>query len=125
MFNDTRAFFSFSVGDLDKARDFYSDTLGLKVTEENEMGILNVDLAGGGKIMIYQKDNHKPATFTVLNFPVKDVEKAVDELTENGIKMERYEGFDQDKKGISREMGVAIAWFTDPSNNIFAVMEEK
>lgn len=124
MFKNSHAFTSFSTNDLKKAGKFYGGTLGLKVTEEKKMGLLNVNLAGGGKIMIYEKDNHKPATFTVLHFPVKNVEKTVDELIKKGIKMERYDGFDQDEKGISRGMGVTIAWFTDPAGNILAVLEE-
>ena len=125
MFKNTKAFSSFSVDNLKKAKEFYSKTLGLGVKEYQDMGILNLRFANGGKVMIYQKDNHKPATFTVLNFPVDNVDNAVDELLEKGIKFEIYKGFDQDKKGISREMGMAIAWFKDPAGNILSVIEEK
>lgn len=125
MFKTSKAFSSFSTNDLKKAKKFYSDTLGLKVKEYKEMDILYLELPGGGKVMVYAKENHKPATHTVLNFPVKDVEAAVDALTKKGIKMEQYKGFDQDEKGISREMGITIAWFTDPAGNIIAVLEDK
>jgi predicted enzyme related to lactoylglutathione lyase len=125
MFKDVKAFSSFSVDDLAKAKEFYTDVLGLKVDEMKEMELLNLHLPGGGKIMVYLKGkDHKPAVFTILNFPVKDVEETVDTLIEKGIKLERYEGFDQDEKGISRGMGVTIAWFTDPAGNILSVMEE-
>lgn len=124
MFKNIKAFASYSVDDLKKAKKFYSETLGLKVKEFKEMGILNISFSGGGELMVYQKDNHKPATFTVLNFPVKNVEKTVDALTKKGIKFERYKGFDQDEKGISRGMGMAIAWFTDPAGNIISVIDE-
>ena len=124
MFKDTHAFFSFSVDDLPKAKEFYANILGLIVEEMQEMGMLMINLAGGGKVMIYQKDNHVPATFTVLNFPVADVEKAVDELMGKGITFEQYKEFKTDKKGISREWGQEIAWFKDPAGNILSVIEE-
>lgn len=122
MFKESKAFGSFSVDNLEKAKEFYGKTLGLKVVEYEEMGILHVEFAGGGKLMIYPKDNHKPASFTVLNFPVKDVEKTVDELIEKGITFEQYTEFHTDKKGISRDWGQEIAWFTDPAGNIIAVL---
>lgn len=125
MFKDTKAFSSFSVNDLQKAKEFYGQTLGLNVAELADMGILMLEITGGNKIMIYPKDNHEPATYTVLNFPVSDVEKMVDELTAKGIKFEIYEGFDQDEKGISRGMGPTIAWFKDPAGNILSVLEDK
>ena len=125
MFKDTKAFSSFSVDDIHKAEEFYGKKLGLKVTEYKNMGIINLHLAGGGQVMIYPKDNHKPATFTVLNFSVENVDKAVDELTKKGIKFEFYEGFDQDEKGIARNMGPTIAWFCDPAGNILSVIDEK
>jgi len=125
MFKNAKAFSSFSVDDLQKAKKFYGKTLGLNVTEYHDMGILNIKLATGGQVMIYPKDNHVPATYTVLNFPVENVEQAVDALIEKGVQFEIYEGFDQDEKGISRTMGPTIAWFTDPAGNILSVLEEK
>lgn len=128
MFKDAHVFSSFSVDNLDKAKQFYSETLGLGVEEEKQMGLLNVKLADGGHIMVYPKDNHQPATFTVLNFPVKDVDVAVDELTGKGVKFERYDGFNQDEKGIARPSvenpGPNIAWFKDPAGNVLAVLDE-
>jgi catechol 2,3-dioxygenase-like lactoylglutathione lyase family enzyme len=121
----TNAFSSFSVDDLDKAKEFYSETLGIKVTEDNEMGFLNLEFSNGAKVMIYPKDDHEPATYTVLNFPVSDVEKTVDELTAKGVKFEIYEGFNQDEKGISKDWGQEIAWFKDPAGNIISVLKEK
>ena len=123
MFKNTKAVSSFSVDDLQKAKQFYSETLGLDVTE-GSMGILNINLAGGGKIFVYPKPNHTPATFTVLNFPVPDVEKTVDELTAIGITFEQYDGqIKTDKKGIVRGGGPTIAWFKDPAGNILSVLE--
>lgn len=125
MFNKSHAFSSFSVDDLEKAKEFYSEVLGLEVKEFKDMGILNIKFAGGTEIMIYPKDNHKPATFTVLNFPVEDVEKTVDELISKGINFEQYKEFKTDEKGISREWGQEIAWFKDPAGNIISVMREQ
>jgi catechol 2,3-dioxygenase-like lactoylglutathione lyase family enzyme len=121
MFKDTHAFSGFSTNDIPKAKEFYTQTLGLEVTEEN--GMLTLHLAGGGNVLIYPKDNHEPATFTLLNFPVKDVDNAVDGLTRAGVQLERYEGSDQDERGISRGVGPAIAWFKDPAGNILSVLE--
>lgn len=125
MFGNTKAFGSFSVDDLAKAKEFYGGTLGMSVTD-SEMGVLFLHPAGGdSRIMIYPKDNHQPATFTVLNLPVDDIDRAVDALTSQGIRFERYEGFKQDEKGIVREgMGPGIAWFTDPAGNVIAVLQE-
>ena len=124
MFKNTKAVSSFSVNDLQKAKKFYSETLGLDVTE-GSMGILNINLAGGGKIFVYPKPNHTPATFTVLNFPVADVEKTVDELTALGITFEHYDGqIKTDEKGIVRGGGPVIAWFKDPAGNVLSVLEE-
>lgn len=123
MFKDVHAFSGFSVDDLAKAKEFYGTVLGLAVTEE-EMGFLSLHIAGGTTVMIYPKPNHQPATFTILNFPVEDVEKAVDELTVKGVQFEHYEGEIQtDKKGISRGQGPTIAWFRDPAGNILSVLE--
>ena len=123
MFKDTKAFSDFSVDDTAKAKDFYSRVLGLSVTEEH--GILTLHIAGGAKIIVYPKDNHVPATFTILNFPVPDVERAVDELTRRGVSFERYDGeLKTDEKGIMRGQGPTIAWFKDPAGNFLSVIEE-
>jgi predicted enzyme related to lactoylglutathione lyase len=121
MFEHTKAFSSFSVDDVPKAKAFYGQALGLRVSEEN--GMLSLHLAGDQDVLVYPKDDHAPAVFTILNFPVDDVDKAVDELTTRGVRFERYEGFDQDEKGISRVGGGAIAWFKDPAGNILAVLQ--
>jgi predicted enzyme related to lactoylglutathione lyase len=121
MFTDTPAFSGFAVDDLDAARSFYGDTLGLR-TEDGPMGVLSLQLAGDRPTMIYPKPDFVPATYTVLNFAVEDVDAAVDELNSRGVEMERYEGFDQDEKGISRGQGPDIAWFKDPAGNILAVL---
>ena len=126
MFRDTQAFSSFSTDNIDAAREFYGRKLGLNVREE-AMGTLDVALAGGGHVSIYPKPNHEPATFTVLNFIVDDIDKVVDDLTAAGIRMERYDDvpdIQQDAKGIARdERGPAIAWFNDPAGNTIAVLQ--
>lgn len=126
MFKDTKAFSGFSVDDLGKAKEFYGQTLGLEIAEDQAMGLLNVKLAGGGNVMVYPKDNHEPATFTIMNFPVGDIDTAVDELAEKGVRFERYDfpGVEADQKGIHRGEGPAIAWFKDPAGNILSVLEE-
>jgi catechol 2,3-dioxygenase-like lactoylglutathione lyase family enzyme len=121
MFRDSHAFSGFSSNDIQKAREFYAQVLGLEVTEEN--GILTLALAGGGRVVIYPKEGHEPASFTVLNFPVEDIDQAVDALAEAGIQFERYEGFQQDDRGIMREDGPPIAWFKDPAGNILSVLQ--
>jgi catechol 2,3-dioxygenase-like lactoylglutathione lyase family enzyme len=123
MLDPTTAFSSFAVDDLDKAQEFYGDTLGLDVTKE-EMGFLTLRL-GDRPTMIYPKPDYTPATYTVLHFPVDDVEKTVDELAGRGVTFERYDGFDQDEKGIARmdEMPPG-AWFTDPAGNIIGMIED-
>jgi catechol 2,3-dioxygenase-like lactoylglutathione lyase family enzyme len=123
MFANTPAFSGFAVDDLDAARAFYRDTLGLKVTDE-EMGILSLHLAGDRPTMIYPKPDFEPATYTILNFQVADVEGAVDELSSRGVEFERYDGFDQDEKGVARTPGGGpdIAWFKDPAGNILSVL---
>jgi catechol 2,3-dioxygenase-like lactoylglutathione lyase family enzyme len=121
MLRDSRAFSGFSTNDMEKAREFYTDKLGLNVTEEN--GALNLHLEGGGVVFIYPKDNHEPATYTVLNFPVTDIDERVDALARAGIQLERYEGMDQDERGIARGDGPSIAWFKDPAGNILSVLE--
>jgi catechol 2,3-dioxygenase-like lactoylglutathione lyase family enzyme len=123
VFADTKAFSGFAVPDIEQAREFYGSTLGIKVTEEN--GLLTLHLAGGDRpTLIYPKPDHQPANYTILNFQVGDVEKAVDELVSRGVTMERYEGFDQDEKGVVRGQGPDIAWFKDPAGNILAVLAE-
>jgi catechol 2,3-dioxygenase-like lactoylglutathione lyase family enzyme len=121
MFRDSHGFSGFSSNDIAKSKQFYSETLGLEVTEEN--GMLTLHLAGGGKVLIYPKDNHEPASFTVLNFPVADIDTAVDGLIQAGVKFERYEGMGQDERGIARENPPLIAWFKDPAGNILSVLE--
>jgi catechol 2,3-dioxygenase-like lactoylglutathione lyase family enzyme len=121
MLEHSKAFSGFSVDDIDKARHFYAETLGLRVTEEN--GLLTLHTEGDRNTVIYPKDNHEPATYTTLNFPVEDVEKSVDELTARGVRFERYEGSEQDEKGIYRGQGPLIAWFKDPAGNILSVIQ--
>jgi catechol 2,3-dioxygenase-like lactoylglutathione lyase family enzyme len=121
VFADTKAFSGFAVPDIEQAREFYGDKLGIKVTEEN--GMLTLHLAGGERpTLIYPKPDHEPSNYTILNFQVEDVEKAVDELAARGVQMERYDGFDQDEKGIMRGQGPDIAWFKDPAGNILSVL---
>ena len=120
MFANTKAFSGFAVDDLEKAREFYRDTLGLKTSEEN--GLLTLHIAGDRPTLVYPKPGHSAADYTILNFPVDDIDEAVDELTSRGVQFERYEGFDQDEKGISRGQGPDIAWFKDPAGNILAVL---
>jgi catechol 2,3-dioxygenase-like lactoylglutathione lyase family enzyme len=121
MLAESKAFSGFAVDDIDTARAFYGDTLGLETSEEN--GILTLHLAGDRPTLIYPKPDFVPATYTILNFPVADIEAAVDGLTERGVTFERYDGFEQDERGISRAGGPPIAWFTDPAGNIIAVLE--
>ena len=125
MLGDSKAFSGFAVGDIKKAKEFYGRTLGLKVSESN--GLLTLHLAGGNNVLIYPKPNHTPAMFTVLNFPVDDVEHAVDELTKRGVRFEIYDLPDikTDKKGIMRGNGPTIAWFKDPAGNILSVIEQE
>lgn len=121
MLRDSHAFAGFSVNDIPKARQFYGETLGLEVTEQN--GMLTLHPQGGGPILVYPKENHEPASYTILNFPVADVNAAVDRLTAAGVTMERYPSFDQDERGIMRNQGPPIAWFKDPAGNVLAVLE--
>lgn len=124
MFKDTKAFSGFSVDDTPKAKEFYSKTLGLDVSEAN--GLLFLQIAGSNPILIYPKPNHTPATYTILNFPVDNIDRAVDELTRRGVRFEHYSGDIQtDEKGIARGGGGPnIAWFKDPAGNILSVLEE-
>jgi catechol 2,3-dioxygenase-like lactoylglutathione lyase family enzyme len=121
MFDTSRAFSGFAVDDLPKARQFYTETLGMTVTEAN--GLLQLTVANGSQVLVYPKPDHQPATFTVLNFPVPDVEAAIDDLVARGVTFQRYEGFDQDGKGIFRGGGPLIAWFTDPAGNVLSVVQ--
>lgn len=127
MLQADEAFSGFSVDDLDKAKQFYEGTLGLSVDDENaSLGLITLKVGRGPGIFVYAKDNHEPATYTVLNFAVDSVEKEVDELAARGVEFERYEGFEQDERGICRDADMpTIAWFTDPARNVFAVIEKQ
>ena len=124
MLEASKAFSGFSANDIGKAKEFYGKTLGLKVSESH--GVLMLHLAGDNNVLIYPKPNHIPATFTVLNFPVKDVDQAVDELTKRGVRFEIYDLPDikTNKKGIMRGNGPTIAWLKDPAGNILSVLEQ-
>jgi len=124
MFKDAKAFSTFSVNDLQKAKECYGKTLRLEMSENAEG--LKLNLAGGNTMFLYPKPNHTPASFTVLNFPVDDIEEAVDELTRLGVRLEEYNQPDlkTDEKGIMRGPGPQIAWFKDPAGNILSVIEE-
>jgi catechol 2,3-dioxygenase-like lactoylglutathione lyase family enzyme len=121
---DSPAFSGFSVNDLEAARRFYEDSLGLRTSDLAMDGLLRLELGGGGYVLVYAKIDHKPATFTVLNFPVPDVEKAVDDLSARGVRFEHYENPPTDEKGIMRAGGPLIAWFTDPAGNVFSVLQQ-
>ena len=124
MFKDTKAFSGFATDDLGAAQRFYGETLGIETELLEEGNLLVLKLAGGRDTLVYHKPDFTPATYTILNFEVDDVEATVDELTARGVELERYDGFDQDEKGIARgDEGPTIAWFTDPAGNILAVME--
>jgi catechol 2,3-dioxygenase-like lactoylglutathione lyase family enzyme len=123
MFKDTKAFSGFSVDNVQKAKEFYGQTLGLEVSEAN--GLLQLHIAGGRNILIYPKADHTPAAFTILNFPVDNIEQAVDDLTSRGVRLEVYFEGDHDEKGIFRGGGPPIAWFKDPAGNVLSVLEEK
>jgi catechol 2,3-dioxygenase-like lactoylglutathione lyase family enzyme len=123
MFANTLAFSGFAVDDLEQARKFYGDTLGISTSEQ--YGLMTLHLAGGRDTLVYPKPGHTSATYTILNFPVDDIDQAVDELTARGVQFERYDGSAQDEKGISREGGPYIAWFRDPAGNILSVLQER
>ncbi|WP_405149873.1 VOC family protein [Sphaerisporangium sp. NBC_01403] len=123
MFGNTRAFSGFAVDDVPKAKEFYGDVLGLDVSEEH--GMLRLHLAGGTEVLVYPKPGHTPASFTILNFPVDDIDQAVDTLTERGVRFERYDGIEADQKGVFRGGGPFIAWFTDPAGNVLSVLQER
>jgi predicted enzyme related to lactoylglutathione lyase len=124
MLKDSKAFSGFSAGDIPKVKEFYAGTLGLDVSESH--GVLTLRLAGGNNVIIYPKSNHVPATFTVLNFPVDDVDLAVDDLKERGVRFEQYDlpNLKTDEKGIMRGNGPTIAWFKDPAGNILSVIDQ-
>jgi len=123
MLGNSKAFSGFAAPDIAKVKEFYAKTLGLKVTDEH--GVLTLHLAGGNNVLIYPKPDHVPATFTVLNFPVEDVDLAVDELNTRGVRFEKYIGpeIKTDEKGIMRGNGPTIAWFKDPAGNILSVLK--
>jgi catechol 2,3-dioxygenase-like lactoylglutathione lyase family enzyme len=123
MFKDTKAFSGFSVDDLGRAREFYGETLGLEVAAQGDE-FLTLHIAGDRDILVYPKADHEPASFTILNFPVDDVEAAVDALAERGVSFERYEGteIETDEKGVFRGGGPLIAWFKDPAGNVLSVI---
>jgi predicted enzyme related to lactoylglutathione lyase len=125
MFQDTKAYSGFSTNDIQKTKEFYGNVLDLSISEE--YGMLRLHLATGAEILIYPKDNHTPATYTILNFPVDDIDQAVDELTGRGVTFEHYENMTDDKgiaRGISQNRGPDIAWFKDPAGNILSVLKE-
>ncbi len=123
MLTDSPAFSGFAVPDVEAARRFYAETLGLRVDVDEAMGgMLTLHLGSGADVLVYGKPDHTPAGYTVLNFPVDDVERVVDELTGRGVSFERYAGFDQDQKGIARGQGPDIAWVTDPAGNVLSVL---
>ena len=119
MLANSKAFSGFAVDDIEKAREFYGDTLGLETSEEH--GMLTLHLPGDRPTLVYPKPDHTPANYTILNFSVDDIDGTVDELAARGVRFERYDGFEQDEKGIARGNGPEIAWFTDPAGNILAV----
>lgn len=121
MFENTKAFSGFSVDDVPRAKTFYEETLGLRVSEEN--GMLSLHIAGGHEILVYPKQDHVPSSFTILNFPVDDIDSAVDGLVERGVRFESYDGFDLDDRGIMRGQGPDIAWFKDPAGNVLSVLQ--
>jgi catechol 2,3-dioxygenase-like lactoylglutathione lyase family enzyme len=126
MLNAKAAFSGFSVDDLAKAKEFYVETLGLKL-DNMDMG-LTLQLPNGGTVFVYDKDNHQPATFTILNFVVDNIDEAVEELTKNGVQFEHYDNVQTDEKGIARgstqNIGPDIAWFKDPAGNILAIIQD-
>jgi predicted enzyme related to lactoylglutathione lyase len=125
MFANTKATNGFAVDDVQKASEFYGETLGLGTTVlSEEFGVMSIQLAGGRDTLIYRKDDFVPATYTVLNFEVDDIESAVDGLAERGVSFERYDGFEQDEKGIAHGPGPHIAWFKDPAGNILSVLQQ-
>ncbi len=128
MLSTQNAYSGFAAKDIDAEKRFYGDTLGIQVNELYGGTLLELRLSDSKRVLIYQKDDFEPATYTVLNFPVPDVDAAVDELTRSGVQMARFDGFDQDEKGIARpgeDGGPTIAWFRDPAGNILAVHNDE
>jgi predicted enzyme related to lactoylglutathione lyase len=126
MLGDTKAFGSYAIDDLQKAQRFYEEALGVGTTVmSEEFGVMSLNLGGDPDPVLYVKPDHVPAGFTVLNFPVDDIDAAVDGLAERGVVFERYEGMPQDEKGVMREAGPLIAWFKDPAGNILSVLQER
>ncbi len=126
MFENTKAYSGFAVDDLQKAHEFYGETLGLKTTVlDEENGLMSLHLAGDRDTLVYQKPGFLPATYTILNFPVDDIDQAVDGLAARGVLFERYDAFEQDDKGISRGDGPYIAWFKDPAGNVLSVLQDR
>jgi predicted enzyme related to lactoylglutathione lyase len=123
MFTETKAFSGFAVRDIAAAKAFYGDTLGIKISEDH--GLLTLHLAGDRPTLVYPKPDHVPASYTILNFPVGDIDAAVDELVARGVEILRYEGMEQDDRGIMRAGGPYIAWFTDPAGNVLSVLQER
>jgi predicted enzyme related to lactoylglutathione lyase len=123
MFTETKAFSGFAVADIAAAKAFYGDTLGINVSEDH--GLLTLHLAGDRPTLVYPKPDHVPASYTILNFPVGDIDAAVDELVARGVEILRYEGMEQDDRGIMRAGGPYIAWFTDPAGNVLSVLQER
>ena len=124
MLTDSPAFSGFSVNDLETARRFYEETLGLRTSDAGMDGLMQLHLGGDTEVLVYAKADHTPATYTVLNFPVPDVEKAVDDLTARGVRFQHYADLGTDEKGIARDGGPQIAWFTDPAGNVFSVLQQ-
>ncbi|CAN5511454.1 VOC family protein [soil metagenome] len=124
MLENTKAYSSFAVDDMDKARQFYGETLGLRTSVLDEQnGLMSLHLAGERDTLIYLSPGFTPASYTILNFPVDDIDKVVDELATRGVRFERYDGIEQDEKSIARDMGPNIAWFKDPAGNILSVID--
>jgi catechol 2,3-dioxygenase-like lactoylglutathione lyase family enzyme len=125
MLADTKAFSGFAVDDLEAAKRFYEEILGLRLSVlDEELGLLTLHLAGDRDTLVYLKPDFTPATYTILNFEVDDIDSVVDDLAARGVRFERYDDFDQDENGIARGQGPPIAWFKDPAGNIFAVIEQ-
>ena len=123
MFANTQAYSGIAVNDIQKAREFYGKTLGLQTSEEH--GLLWLHLAGGRETLVYEQASVTPASYTILNFQVDDIDTAVDQLTARGVRFERYDGVNQDSKGVFRDEGPYIAWFKDPAGNVLSVLQEK
>jgi predicted enzyme related to lactoylglutathione lyase len=126
MFANTKAFNGFAVDDLRAAHQFYGETLGVKTTIVDEQnGLMTLHLEGDRDTLVYEKKDLKPGNYTILNFSVDDIDGAVDELERRGVRFERYDGYEQDEKGITRGGGPLIAWFTDPAGNILSLIQDQ